>query len=314
MLKQSVSVVIPMINENKSIEKVIDSVISSLENSSLVQEKEVIVVGRDALSEQTEKLRANYHDVQIFIANSHAPYPEVANKGLYKASGNIIVLLSEDTILPKDYFDVVIPQFEKNNMFAAGVVARYPATGESTHCYVPIMTPRHVNYKVDEMATAASCYTLTFDRSNVALSRDKLLQLGGFNLLFAPDCSGDIDLFLRGWLLCWKSCFLTSTHCDLLKPVENPLLRGETSKSKVEKEYNDVLLRRFFLPGRQQLLLFLHNLLLFIMSLILPLDIFKPTRMAGFKFISNFKKILSSKRWRYSSFEIDLQMLKQRYF
>ena len=58
MLKQSVSVVIPMINEDKSIEKVIDAVISSLDNSSLVQEKEVIVVGRDALSTlHTQKLR-----------------------------------------------------------------------------------------------------------------------------------------------------------------------------------------------------------------------------------------------------------------
>lgn len=314
MLKQSVSVVIPMINENKSIEKVIDSVISSLENSSLVQEKEVIVVGRDALSKQTEDIRANYHDLQIFIANSHASYPEVANKGLFKASGNIIVLLTEDTLLPKDYFDVVIPQFEKNNMFAAGVVARSPETGESTHCYVPIMTSRHVNYKAEDVASVASSYTLTFDRSNVALSREKLLQLGGFNLLYAPDCSGDIDLFLRGWLHCWKSCFLTSTHCDLLKPVDSPLQRGETTKSKIEKEYNDVLLRRLFLPRRQQALLFIHNLLLFIMSLVLPLDIFKPTRMAGFKFIGNFKKILSSKRWRYSSFDIDLQMLRQRYF
>ena len=314
MLKQSVSVVIPMINENKSIEKVIDSVISSLENSSLVQEKEVIVVGRDALSEQTEKLRANYNNIQIFIANSHASFPEVANKGLFKASGDIIILLTEDTLLPTDYFDVVIPQFEKNNMFASGVVARYPSTGESTHCYVPIMTPRHVNYKLDESNSTSSCYTLTFDRSNVAFSREKLLQLGGFNLLFAPDCSGDIDVFLRGWLRCWKSSFLTNTHCDLLKPVESPLLRGETMKSKVEKEYNDVLLRRFFLPRKQQLLLFLHNLFLFVMSLILPLDIFKPTRMAGFKFIGNFKKILSSRRWRYSSFEIDLQMLRQRYF
>lgn len=312
MLKQSVSVVIPMINEDKSIEKVIDNVISSLENSSLVQEKEVIVVGRDALSKQTEELRANYHNIQLFIANSHASFPEVANKGLFKASGDIIVLLTEDTLLPTDYFDVVIPQFEKNNMFAAGVVARYPATGESTNCYVPILTPRHVNYKIGE--ATSSCYTLTFDRSNVALSREKLLQLGGFNLLFAPDCSGDIDLFLRGWLRCWKSYFLTNTHCDLLKPATSPLFRGETTKSQTEKEYNDVLLRRLFLPRKQQALLFIHNLLLFIMSLILPLDIFKPTRMAGFKFINNFKKILSSKRWRYSSFDIDLQMLKQRYF
>lgn len=312
MLKQSVSVVIPMINEDKSIEKVIDSVISSLENSSLVQEKEVIVVGRDALSKQTESLRANRHDILIFIANSHASYPEVANKGLFKASGDIIVLLTEDTLLPTDYFDVVIPQFEKNNMFAAGVVARYPATGKSTNCYVPILTPRHVNYRTEE--ATSSCYTLTFDRSNVAFSREKLLQLGGFNLLFAPDCSGDIDLFLRGWLHCWKSCFLTSTHCDLLNPVDSPLLRGDSTKSKIEKEYNDVLLRRLFLPRKQQALLFIHNLLLFIMSLVLPLDIFKPTRMAGLKFIKNFKKILSSKRWRYSSFDIDLQMLRQRYF
>ena len=102
MLKQSVSVVIPMINEDKSIEKVIDAVISSLDNSSLVQEKEVIVVGRDALSKQTEELRANYDNIQIFIANSHASYAEVANKGLFKASGNIIVLLTEDTLLPTD--------------------------------------------------------------------------------------------------------------------------------------------------------------------------------------------------------------------
>lgn len=312
MLKQSVSVVIPMINEDKSIEKVIDAVISSLDNSSLVQEKEIIVVGRDALSKQTEELRANYNNIKIFIANSHASYAEVANKGLFKASGDIIVLLTEDTLLSTDYFDVVIPQFEKNNMFAAGVVARYPKTGESTQCYVPILTPRHVNYKTSEVSS--SCYTLTFDRSNIAMSREKLLQLGGFNLLYAPDCSGDVDLFLRGWLRCWKSCFLTSTHCDLLNPVASPLSRGEDIKSQIEKEYNDILLRRLFLPRKQQGILFIHNLLLFVMSLILPLDIFKPTRKAGFMFISNFKKILSSKRWRYSSFDIDLQMLRQRYF
>ncbi len=312
MLKQSVSVVIPMINEEQSIEKVIDAAIASLENSSLVQEKEVIVVGRDALSQQTERLRSNYENLRIFIANTKSSFPEVANKGMFKASGSIIVLLTEDTLLPTDYFDVVLPQFEKTNIFAAGVVARYPQNGESTQCYTPVFMKRHVDYKPCEAPTSG--YTLTLDRSNVALSREKLIELGGFNLLFAPDNSGDVDLFLRGWLHCWKTCFLTSTHCDLLKPVVSPLLRGETSKSKVEKEFNDVLLRRFYLSGKEQPLLFLHNLVLFVVSLLLPLDIFKPTRMAGFRFINNFKKVLSSKRWRYSSFDIDLQMLKQRFF
>lgn len=312
MLKQRVSVVIPMINEDKSIEKVIDAAIVSLENSSLVQEKEIVVVGKDALSEEIERIRANYDNLRIYISNSRASYTEVANKGLFKATGDIIVLLTEDTLLPSDYFDVVVPQFEKNNVFAVGVVARYPKNGESTHCYEPIFTPRHIDYKT--CTAPESNFTLTLDRSNVAFSRDKILQLGGFNLLFAPDNSGDVDLFLRAWLLCWKTCFLTSTHCDMLNPVVSPLLRGETSKSRIEKEYNDILLRRFFLPSRQQPLLFIHNLLLFVMSLVIPLDIFTPTRMAGIKFINNAKKIISSKRWRYSSFDIDLQMLKQRYF
>ena len=312
MLKQSVSVVIPMINEDKNIERVIDTVIASLDNSSLVQENEIIVVGRDALSEQIDRLRTNYPNLQIFIANSRASFPEVANKGLFKASGNIILLLTENTLLPKDYFDVVIPQFEKTNIFAVGVVSRYPQTGESTQCYTPIFSPRHVDYKPCE--ALATGYTLTLDRSNVTFSRDKIIQLGGFNLLFAPDNSGDIDLFLRAWLRCWKTCFLTSTHCDSLMPVVSPLLRGATAKSRNEKEFNDVLLRRFFLPRHQQILLFFHNLLLFIMSLVVPIDIFQSTRMAGFKFISNLKKILSLKRWKYSAFEIDLQMLKQRYF
>lgn len=312
MLKQSVSVVIPMINEDKSIEKVIDAVISSLENSSLVQEKEIIIVGRDALSKQMDILRANYDNIRIFISHSRASFAEVANKGLFKASGKIILLLTEDTIIPTDYFDVVLPQFEKTNMFAAGVVARHPGNGESTQCYEPIFSPHHVDYKPCNVPSSG--YTLALDRSNVALSRDKILQLGGFNLLFAPDSSGDIDLFLRAWLLCWKTCFLTSTHCDLLRPVVSPLLRGETSKSRTEKEYNDVLLRRFYLPKRQQPLLFVHNFLLFMISLMIPLDIFLATRNAGFRFIGNLKDILSSKRWRYSSFEIDLQMLKQRFF
>lgn len=312
MLKQSVSVVIPMINEDRNIEKVIDSAIISLESSSLVKEKEIIVVGRDALSEQTERLRANYPNLQIFIANTRASYPEIANKGLFKASGNIILLMTETTLLPTDYFDVVIPQFEKTNVFATGVVARHPKTGESTQCYTPIFSPRHVDYKPCE--ALATRYSLTLDRSNVTFSRDKIIQLGGYNLLFAPDNSGDIDLFLRAWLRCWKTCFLTSTHCDSLTPIVSPLLRGTTAKSKNEKEFNDVLLRRLYLPRRQQILLFFHNLLLFTMSLAVPIDIFQPTRMAGFRFISNLKKILSMKRWKYSSFEIDLQMLKQRYF
>lgn len=312
MLKQSVSVVIPMIKEDNSIEKVIDAVYSSLENSSLVQEKEVIIVGRDALSQQIDKLRANSHNLQIHIANSRASYPEAANKGLFKASGNIIVLLTETTLLPTDYFDVVIPQFEKSNMFAVGVVARYPQNGESTQCYTPTFTKRHVDYKPCEIPQSG--YTLRLDRSNIAFSREKIIQLGGFNLLFEPDSSGDLDLFLRGWLLCWKSCFLTSTHCDLLEPVTNPLLRGTTNKERTEKEYNDILLRRLFLPQSQQLIVWIHNILLFIMSLVIPLDIFQPTRMAGFKYIKNMKKILSSKRWKYSAFDIDLQMLKQRFF
>ena len=108
-----------MINEDKSIEKVIDAAVASLENSSLVQEKEIIVVGKDALSKQMESLRANYHDLQIYISHSRAYFPEIANKGLFKATGDIIVLLTEDTLLPTDYFDVIIPQFEKTNIFAA---------------------------------------------------------------------------------------------------------------------------------------------------------------------------------------------------
>lgn len=312
MLKQKVSVVIPMINEDQSIEKVIDSVFSSLENSSLVQEKEVIVVSRNALSQQTERIRANYSDIKIVIAPSHAHFTETANKGLFKASGNIIVLVSEYTLLPSDYFDVVIPQFKKTNMFAVGVVSRCEQTGESTQCYEPIFSKHHVDYKPCE--PTSSNFTLTLDRSNVAMSREKLIQLGAFNPLFEADSNGDIDLFLRAWMLCWKSCFITSTHCNLLKPVVSPLLRGDTKKIRAEKEFNDLLLRRFFLPKKYQFILFFHNLSLFILSLLIPMDIFAATRKAGFRYIKNFNKIISTQRWKYTSFEIDLQMLKQRFF
>ncbi|MCQ2188904.1 MAG: glycosyltransferase family 2 protein [Paludibacteraceae bacterium] len=312
MLKQSVSVVIPMIKENKNITQVIDSVVTSLENSSLVQDKEIIIVSRDALSKQTEFVRENYPNIKIYISNSRASYGEVSNKGLFKATGNIIVLITETTLLPTDYFDVVIPQFEKTNIFAASVVARFPEDGRSTNCYAPIFTSRHVNYKTCEVPSTS--YTLTFDRSNVAILREKLIQLGGFNLLFAPDASGDTDLFLRGWMHCWKSCFLTTTHCDLLEPVDSHLVRGATDKIRIEREYNDMLLRKLYLPQRQQPLLMIHNILLFILSIVIPLDIFKPTRMASLKYIKNYNKILSSKRWRYSTFEIDLPLLNQRFF
>lgn len=301
-----------MINEDKSIEKVIDAAIASLENSSLVQDKEIIVVGKDALSKKVENIRANYDDLQIHIAHSRASYQEISNKGLFKATGSIIVLLSEDTLLPTDYFDVVIPQFEKTNLFAAGVVSRYPETGESTQCYEPIFSRRRVDYKTCSVPQTG--YSLTLDRSNVAFSRDKIIQLGGFNTLFASDNSADIDLFLRGWLLSWRTRFLTATHCDLINPIASPLLRGTTSKVKIEKEYNDVLIRRFFLSTSQQPFVYIHNLLLFIMSIVIPLEIFHATRMAGFRYLKNFKRIISSKRWRYSSFDIDLYMMKQRFF
>jgi glycosyltransferase involved in cell wall biosynthesis len=107
MKKQNdlVSVVIVTKNEEKHIQQCLESVLGTA-----YQPKEVILV--DDSSDSTPKIAASFKEVRIIRTIGSLGYAR--NVGWRAARGRFICFVDADILLPKDYFERMLPHFKGN--------------------------------------------------------------------------------------------------------------------------------------------------------------------------------------------------------
>lgn len=111
----TVSFVIPVFNSASSIQQTVDSIVYQ-ENSSQINEVILINDGSSDDSLQVmQEIKATSKLRVIIVDNATRKYSAFSrNRGIERATGDLICFIDSDIILPKDYMEQHI-QFHKNN-------------------------------------------------------------------------------------------------------------------------------------------------------------------------------------------------------
>lgn len=135
-------------------------------------------------------------------------FAAACNTGVAGASHGIVVLLNNDVVATEPFLDPLLTHFRDEQVFA--VNPRVYQAGEdrpggglvrgTMHCGL-----LRLRWAESESLRETGGLTLYANGAATAVSRDKYLSLGGFDRLYAPFYSEDLDLsyraYQRGWVV-----------------------------------------------------------------------------------------------------------------
>jgi len=201
--KINVSVVIPVFNGIELLKRYLPSVLAACENYGQ-GETEVIIVDDAGTDGTAGFLNGAFPSVKIVRHTANQGFSATANDGILSARHGIVVLLNNDVEVSPDFLGFVPQRFEDTEVFAV----RPGLTDSSVDDTIkdPKIGGRfNLGYfAVPESACAGAQFAFFSGGGASAYSREKFLELGGFDEMFAPFYVEDVDLSYRAWKRGWK--------------------------------------------------------------------------------------------------------------
>jgi len=176
-----VSVIIPVLNAQKTLEKCVLSVI----NQDYPKNRYEIICIDNGSNDASMSILKKYNDsVKILIEKEKSSYA-ARNKGVKSAKGEIILFTDSDCIADKNWIkNIIIPFKDTNNILVSGNVKAYnPIT--TIQSYYNNFCHNHKNF-------SKWCLTTT---SNCAIPKKLFFKIGGFNTTLKS--GGDLELSHR---------------------------------------------------------------------------------------------------------------------
>lgn len=251
MERTGISVVIPNYNGRKLLEEILPPLFDALTQSG--QTYEVIIADDYSTDDSVHFIRQAFPEIKVIEAEKNLGFSPTINKGIFEAKFDYVLLLNSDVKLSAGYFPGLFRYFEKSDTF--GVMgriigwdddeiqdgAKYPsfhgAKIKTTGNYLPLEP------------TAEGCwYSMYLSGANAFVDRKKLIELGGFDELFAPFYVEDYELSLRAWRLGWK-CYYD--HYAVCRHRVSVSIKSKASKKKINTIYyrNKMYLHAMHLSG-----------------------------------------------------------------
>lgn len=171
---EKVSIIIPIYNGEKYLKETIDSCVNQTYG-----EVEIILVN-DASSDNSETIALEYVNSNsvIYISNKkNVGMMKSCNKGIAQATGNKVIVLGQDDILPSKHVETVMAYFEENISFVVSNPQRMDENGKLGELI----------YKENEFESIMRNLPFMLAQNNVIpstgliMDKDKMLYWGGYD-------------------------------------------------------------------------------------------------------------------------------------
>jgi len=211
----SISVVIPNYNGKKLLEENIPGLIAALKKSG--QEYEIIVSDDASTDDSLLFLRKYYSFINIIESDYNKGFSTTMNRGIKQAKKDLVLILNSDVKLTEDFFVPQLRYFEMPDTF--GVMGRIIGTendkiqdGAKYPSMRGLTIKGTVNY-IPKENSGKNLPSLYLSGANALADRKKLQELGGFDEIYSPFYSEDLDLSLRALRLNWKCYYEHNAIC-----------------------------------------------------------------------------------------------------
>lgn len=213
---KGISVVIPNYNGAALLPQIIPPLLLALNNSKLQYQ---IIVSDDFSTDNSIKfLSQNYPEIIILKNELNVGFSKTINKGIFIAEFDYVLLLNSDVKLSPNYFDGIFSYFNNDDTF--GVMGRIIGwdndviqDGAKYPSFHGVKIKTNQNYIPTEPKQNDLLYSMYLSGANALVSKEKLLQLKGFDEIFSPFYVEDFELCLRAWRLGWKCYYHHNSIC-----------------------------------------------------------------------------------------------------
>jgi GT2 family glycosyltransferase len=235
--QKGISVIIPNYNGRLLLPEVLPSLFDALTNVQLHYE---IIIADDCSTDETIIfLQENYPSIILLQNETNKGFSPTINKGIFASKYTFVLLLNSDVKLTKDYFTNLLPYFDDEDTF--GVMGRIIGwndnkiqDGAKYSSFHGVKIKTSGNYVPLKSKVGDRFYSFYLSGANALVSRKKIIELGGFNELFAPFYIEDVELSLRAWRLGWK-CYYE--HSAICRHQTSVTIKSMSSKNNIRKIY-----------------------------------------------------------------------------
>lgn len=263
----SISVVIPNYNGRSLLEQNIPLVINALETSN-IHDYEIIIPDDNSVDDSVSFLKNSYPQIEVIESTKNCGFSGNTNKGIYASRKDLIFILNSDVQLTPFYFTTLLPYFNSPDTF--GVCGRITSMDgdkiQDGAKYPEYSFSNIISTKNYISKTQYSLPTLFMSGANALIDREKLLKMGGFNELFNPYYSEDVDLGLRAWRLGYKIYY---DHRAICKHPNSETIKKEPSKKvKIVSKRNKLYVHFLHLYGVELFFFILKTTLKYLFRLL----------------------------------------------
>jgi GT2 family glycosyltransferase len=236
--KKGISVIIPNYNGVQLLPEILPFLEVALQNSHLLYE--IILCDDCSTDDSIFYVQQNYPTIAILKNDENLGFSKTINKGIFKASLDYVLLLNSDVKLTANYFEKLIPYFDKEDTF--GVMGRIVGwddeaiqDGGKYPSFHGVKIKTSGNYIPINSQEGDRLFSMYLSGANALVSRKKILLLGGFDEIFSPFYVEDFELSLRAWRLGWK-CYYE--HNAICKHKTSTTIKNKSSKTFIKTIYN----------------------------------------------------------------------------
>ncbi len=214
-MEKSVSVVIPNFNGKFLIEKNLPTVYQALHAANI--DYEVIIVDDCSTDDSVSFIKLSFPSVIVLANETNQGFSPTINKGIHKATKDLVFALNSDVALTPEYFFLLMKYFDDENVF--GVSGRTIGLHDDIIQEAAKFPRQRASKKIDpfnffiENPANYRVPTLYLSGANALIDRKKLLQLNGFDEIYAPFYYEDLDLCIRAWQAGWKCYYEHGAIC-----------------------------------------------------------------------------------------------------
>lgn len=197
------SLIIPTWNGRALLERCLRSVLDAVD----VGRHEVIVVDDGSTDGTAAFVRSTFPEVIVEEMGGNRGFGEACNAGVARSVGPVVVLLNNDLVVETGFLPPLLEHFQDERVFAVNPCV-YQADGRTpggglVRGYFHFGLLR-LRWSESAEERGRGGLTLYANGAATAIHRRKFLELGGFDALYSPFYSEDLDLSYRAYQRGWE--------------------------------------------------------------------------------------------------------------
>ena len=214
MAGKSISIIIPNYNGRHLLEAYLPFTLAAIKEVDV--DYEIIVVDDCSKDDSVEFVRLNYPSLKLILNAENKGFSYTCNRGIEAAWCDLILLLNSDVKLTTGYFEEQFKYFELPDTFGVmGRIIDMEGDGMQDAARMPGFNGLKLKtaffYYTDN--NDDFLYTLYLSGANALVDAVKIKAIAGFDELFSPFYSEDMELSLRAWRLGWKCYYEHGAIC-----------------------------------------------------------------------------------------------------